>query len=284
MLIFSLVSCSADELSQAFQIDRLRVLGVAAEPAEPQPGDLVTFSGLIVSPDPMGGSAWFSCSSTESTDFGCDLDPDLLAAAQTGEASLEDLQAAGFLGFLPALPPTWTVPTDYLDALDEEAKLEGSFAMVFVSALPELVEGETPSADEIELAYKRIPVSLAPTPNHNPIVATFTIDGVAVPVGAEWRVDGGQTYEIGVELSDDSVESYTYRNTDGEEETRTEEPYFSWYLQEGSFDQPSVLWPYTTVLWTAPRSPTIAEQSLWVVVRDRRGGMGWAELHAYFAN
>jgi hypothetical protein len=287
MLIPWLLACSATQLSQAYQIDRLRVLAVAAEPAEPQPGQLVTFSGLVVSPDPVGGSVWFTCSAASSDDYGCSIDESLLESAQSGEATIEDLQAAGFLGFLPDLPPFWVVPADYLDKLDDEAKLEGTFAMIYITAFPEVAEGDTAETaaideDEVEIAYKRVPVSLAPTPNQNPVVTALTIDGVAVPAGARWKVDPGQTYEIGVELSETSIETYTYRNSDDKDEERIEEPYFSWYLQQGEFDQESVLWPHTSVLWTAPSSPDATEESLWVVVRDRRGGMAWGSLSVYY--
>ena len=284
MLIFWLIACTADELSQAHEIDRLRVLAVAADPAEPQPGEWVSFSALIVSPDPVGGSAWFTCSAEASDDYGCTVDADLIDAAESGEASVEDLQAAGFLGFLPALPPAWLVPSDYLDGLDETAQLEGSFAMVFVTALPEVADGDELEDADFELAYKRVPVSRATTPNHNPAVNGIAVDGVSLAPGSRLRVDPGQTYTLGVLVGDDAVETYTFRNEAGTDEQRTEEPYFSWYLQEGGFDQASVLWPYTEVLWTAPEAPQLAEQSLWVVARDRRGGMGWAEIAVSFAD
>lgn len=284
MLIYWILSCAADTMSQAHEIDRLRVLAVAAEPAEPRPGDLVTFSALIVSPDPVGGSAWFNCSAAASDDYGCTIDETLLEDAQSGEASVEDLQAAGFLGFLPALPPFWMVPPTYLDELSEEVKLEGTFAMIFVSALPAVEEGESIDQAAVELAYKRVPVSLAPTPNHNPTMDGMSVDGQPLASGTRLRVDPGQTYTLGALLSEGALETYAYRTTDGVDEERTEEPYFTWYLQEGSFDQATTTWPYTEVLWTAPTEPTIAEQSLWVVVRDRRGGMAWAEIAISFAH
>lgn len=284
MLIYWLLGCGAEQMSQAHEIDRLRVLAVAAEPAEPRPGEMVSFSALIVSPDPVGGSAWFTCSAAASDDYGCTIDETLIEQAQSGEATVEDLQAAGFLGFLPALPPFWMVPATYLDALSEEAKLEGTFAMIFVSALPSVEAGESIDDDEIELAYKRVPVSLAATPNNNPALTGIAVDSQPLADGARLRVDAGQTYTLGALLAENARETYTYRNTDGVDEQREEEPYFTWYLQEGRFDQATTTWPYTEVLWTAPSEPAIADQSLWVVVRDRRGGMGWSEIKVSFAD
>lgn len=286
MLIFALfLGCDTVEMSQAWQIDRLRVLAVAADPAEPRPGDVVTYDALVVSPaKPLLGSAWFVCDAGSSTDFGCDIDPSLFDGLDSGEVDIAALAAAGMIGFLPSYTPTWTVPTDYLDALPAEDQIEGTFAMTYITAIPEVADGEEMQEDDLEIAYKRVPVSLSTTPNHNPHVASWSIDDVVIEDGAEVRLDPGQAYTIGVELSDDSVETYTFHNEDGEDESRTEEPYFSWYLQEGDFNQSNTLWPYAEAVYFAPDEPTLTQQSLWVVVRDRRGGMAWSELKLRFAD
>lgn len=288
--LFALAGCDSLGLSQAFVIDRLRVLGVAAEPAEPRPGDVVTFTSLVVSPvSPVGLTTWFACSDLSS----CTPDPALLEgltgdpAAMTPEdlaAAFAALQEAGMIGVEPYLSPTWTVPTDYLDMLADADKIEGLPALVLVSAIP-TVEGDTATLAtaeaDIEIAYKRVPVSLATTPNHNPVVVELSIDGVVLAPGAVVTLVEGQTYAIDLALSADSIEEYRFINKDGLEETRTEEPYFSWYLQHGAFDQSNTLWPYTAIEYTASKDNAAeeasAEQSLWVVVRDRRGGMAWAE-------
>lgn len=275
--------CGTDEVAQAWQIDRLRVLAVAAEPAEPRPGDTVTFRSLTVSPAAgWSYTAWVACLDPQDTDLGCSLDPDLIEEVQAdGEIDADEiaaLQEAGLVGVEPFLPPTWTVPEDALDGLDEDAALEGLTAFVNLAAFPEMAEGEELDEGDVELAYKRVPVSLATTPNHNPALVGVRLDGVDVPVGTRVAVDVGQSYAVEAVLADDAVEDYTYRNDAGEDETRTEEPYFTWYLQEGTFDQTATLYPTTEVTWTAPESPELAEQSLWVVVRDRRGGMAWQEV------
>jgi hypothetical protein len=271
-----LLGCAADQLSQDWQVDRLRVLAVAADPAEPRPGDTVRFDALIVSPlQPLGGSAWFACEASASTDFGCDVDPELLQPLEGAEVEPAALAELGFIGLLPDLPPAWRVPNDYLADLDETAQLEGSFGMIFILAFPDEAE---PAEDEWEAAYKRVPVSLAPTPNHNPQVVGFTVGGYAVAPGGVVRLAPGEGYALSYELADDAVETYTYRNAAGVDESRTEEPYASWYLEEGEFDQPDVLWPYTEVRFSAPGEPTRSRQRVWVVVRDRRGGMGWASF------
>lgn len=286
MLALLLAACTTTDVAQSFEIDRLRILAVAAEPAEPRPGDTVRFSSLVVSPEvPVALTTWFVCFVEESSDFGCAVDPSLTddlagldPSTLTPEelaALYEELAAAGLVGVEPWLPPTWTVPDDALDGLDATEALEGRLATVTLTAVP-----DQPTVDEgdVEIAYKRVPVSLAATPNHNPAVTGFTVDGVSVPLDARLHLDRGQAYDIGVELAADAVETYTYLNLKGVEETRTEEPYFSWYLQEGAFEQAYSLYPNLAIRYTVPAAPTRREQSLWVVMRDRRGGMAWAEL------
>jgi hypothetical protein len=277
-----LLACTTAELSQSWQIDRLRVLGVASEPAEPRPGDVVTFSSLVVSPEqPWVGTAWMVCLDPEDVDLGCEVDTSVLE----GDVDFAALQEAGFIGFEPYLPPTWTVPDDALDGLSAEEQLEGTNAFVNLAAFH---EGETslgeglPGIDteDVELAFKRVPISLASTPNNNPAVATLRVDGVDVQPDTVLVVDAGEPYTVEVVLADDAIETYTFVNGDGDEEDREEEPYFTFYAEEGEFDlgQTYAVWPDATVDWVAPASPEEAEQTLWAVVRDRRGGMAWATL------
>lgn len=284
-LILLLVGCDnpADDLSQSWQIDRLRVLAVAAEPAEPQPGDTVTFTSLVVSPVvPVALTTWFACLPTEADSYGCTLDPavtDALTSTDPSTLTPEEqaklfaqLQAAGLIGVEPYYAPTWTVPTTALDGLDDAAKVEGLSAIVSVTAIP---EGDEVDEADLELAYKRVPVSLATTPNHNPVVASTLFDGAEVVAGAPIVVSPDSTHTVELVLTDESIETYEYVNDEGAVEERTEEPYLAWYTEGGSFDATNTLWPTLSTTWTAPGSGDV---SLWSVVRDRRGGMAWAGL------
>lgn len=277
MLLF-LLACTTSELSQSYDIDRVRVLAVAAEPAEPQPGDTVTFTSLVVSPnEPLLGTAWFVCDPTSlSEDGGCSFDTSLFD--DPSSLTPEDMQAAGFIGFEPYFSPVWTVPDDFLDGLSDAEKLEGTEATVDVVALPSDGTDTGVDQDDVEIAYKRVPVSLATTPNHNPTVTGLRVSGFDVPDGSLVELDAGATYDIEAVLSDDSIETYTYVNSDGESEERTEEPYLNWYLQEGSFDQVNTLYPTLTARYTTPSEVPDSDLGLWVVVRDRRGGMAWSQI------
>ena len=279
MLRLTVIACTTDELSESWQIDRLRVLAVAAEPAEPRPGDTVTFSSLVVSPGvDVAATVWFACLFGDD-EYGCEVDPSLLGSLEDttklDEDTLDALYDAGFIGAEPYLPPVWQVPTDALADLSEDERQEGLTALINVTAIPDQDEI---TEDDLELAFKRVPVSEAKTPNHNPVIANVTVDAFEVAEGSTVSVDRGLPYTLGVTLTDDSVEPYTYVTEDGVAEDREEEPYFTWYAEHGSFEQTSSLWPYTTVTWYPPTDRTVDAGSLWVVVRDRRGGMAWSRV------
>jgi hypothetical protein len=275
-LIVLLTGCGANTLTQSWQLDRLRILGVRATPAEPQPGELTTFESLVYVPSGMtlDGVVWFGCLPQSADEFGCELDTTALEDLES--ATYEELVEAGFIGFEPLFPPTWVPPADALDGMTEQEQQEGLSALINLTALPDGAEDD----GDIELAYKRVPVSLAKTPNHNPDITGLLIDGEPLTPGEPLSVTSGQVVEIDPVMSETSIEDYTYTTSDGVTETRTEEPYFTWYTEAGTFDQPYSLYPYTSVEWTAPylKSGQEYEGLMLVVLRDRRGGMAWTEL------
>jgi hypothetical protein len=292
-----LSACGATNLAQGWQLDRVRILGVRATPAEPRPGERVTFESLVYTPagTELGGVLWFACLPDSADDFGCELDPsvaelfgeDLESLTPDEQAALyQQAVEAGFVGFEPLLPPSWTAPADALDGLDATAQLEGVSAIVNLTALPEDADAE--DAD-VEVAYKRLPISLAETPNHNPDVVGFEVyanpvfrDGTFVRGTAVSVESGGFTAERGVEyqlvplFADDAIETYRFTLDDGTVEERTEEPFYTWYTEGGSFLQEFSLHPYSSTTWTAPDAAF--EGVVVAVARDRRGGMGWSSL------
>ena len=279
----SSAGCKRNPMAQSYQLDRLRVLAVRGTPAEPQPGETVSFESYVYLPEgELDLTVWFACLPEGATDFGCELDSealdgleDLDPESMTPEEQAELFAAlleAGLIGIEPYLPPTWEAPADALEGLDDVAQREGVSALVTVQAIPPDAE----EADDIELAYKRIPISLATTPNHNPDLAGLLIDGEAVDLDQPVELARGREYEIEPVLSDDAIEAYSYLTEDSVEEEREEEPYFSWYIEDGSLDQSVTLYPTSSAAWTTPDEAF--EGELRVVVRDRRGGMGWATL------
>ena len=199
----------------------------------------------------LGGVSWFFCLPTNASDFGCSLDPSILDALSTQFETLSDddlaelfgalfavggdisslpdeplfeplksAYEAGFSGFEPDFMLGWKAPEDALDGLDERQQKEGLSAITTISAVP----SETEDESDIEIAYKRFPVSLADTPNHNPKMDILKVDGTMV--NEVFYAESEKSYTISPVLSPDSVEDYDYITPDGEVETRTEEPYF----------------------------------------------------------
>lgn len=301
MLSLLLMSgCGYESMAPSWLIDRTRILAVQAEVAgqpglaEPRPGDFVTFRSLTANPV-YGDFAvtWMGCLPDEASSFGCDVDIDAVSAlfevdleSLTNEellALLAEAQEAGFLGFEPYFSPFLQVPEDVLDGLEEDQKLEGIYYFLTLSAFPleeddqgELVDVDVSEDDSlVELAYKRMPVSEATTPNHNPEVTSFQVDDYPVAADQLLHVTAGQTYTVNPVLGETALEEYRYVASDGTEETRIEEPYFTFYATGGGFDYNFSLLPNSSVEWTAPDDPDGTGHRVWVVVRDRRGGMGW---------
>ena len=289
------MGCSVNGLSQSWELDRVRVLGVRAVPAEPQPGEQTVFESLVYLPDgiEMETMIWFACLPEDGTAFGCSTDLSALEDLDTSEdltpeESFElftELEEAGVIGIEPFWAPTWTPPLDALDGLTEEQQLEGLSATVNLSLIP------TEGSDELDLetAFKRVPVSRATHPNHNPEIIGIKVDGIQYTPGAEFEAAPGQVYEIDPVLSEDSIETYTFINSAGECEERVEEPYFNWYseywyypgIDEINTDIPQpvpyTLHPFTSIEWTAPTEDL--EGIVLVVARDRRGGLAWAHIN-----
>ncbi|RME27497.1 MAG: hypothetical protein D6798_04415 [Deltaproteobacteria bacterium] len=286
--------CGGSSLSQSWQLDRLRVLAVQAEPAEPRPGEEVRFESLTYLPpdQQLELTAWFACLPDQATEFGCELDASALDSLSgvdpeslTPEEQaglLQQLLDAGLIGVEPWFAPTWVAPEDALDGLSDTERLEGVSAVVNLTAMPTGAQDE----GDFEIAYKRLPISEALTPNHNPDIVAFRVDGKVFAPGGTVGVNWGQPLEIEPILADDALETYTYRTSEGVDEERTEEPFVTWYVEAGRFDQPYSLYPNLPVTWTAPLSAeevyvgdgSVESWRLIAVIRDRRGGMGHAEL------
>lgn len=281
--------CGGSDLAQEWQLDRLRILAVRAVPAEPRPGDTVVFERLLYVPPEtsLETVTWFGCVPVGSVGFGCDFDPSVLdsfADVDFATATPEELTAlftaleeAGFIGAEPGFDPVWQAPADALEGLTEGQRQEGRNAIVNITAVP--VGG---AEDDIELALKRVPVSENDTPNHNPVVLDVSMSGKGFIGGTgtaddPYVVRSGGEVQLDPVLAEDSVEEYTFFTSTGELETRTEEPYWSWYTEGGEFAQNISLPPYAYATYTAPAEPGWTGLVA-VVMRDRRGGMGWAQV------
>lgn len=269
------------DLSPTWYVDRTRVLAVRAEPPEIRPGETASFEALIVNPFNLRKSvAWIACEpdSPGGEGFGCTIDTSL----DFENATPEDFEEAGIIGFTPLIPPRYTAPLDLLDNATDPA--EGVYVLIQTAVLPGdvLTDGFGDDIDfnDVEVAYKRLVVSEAASPNLNPAVVAVTINGYELPSGTIFEAEAGFSYEVGVVIDEATVETYTYVNRDGASESRVEEPWARWYADGGDVEEDITLYPYTEATWRAPDPDEgrRAAGSIWAVVRDRRGGMTWAEI------
>jgi len=255
------------DLSPSWLVDRTRILGVQATPPEAHIGETVSFEVLLPDPEEhVDLVAWLACSSEESSDFGCTLDGQ---DWQTGEA---------MIGLQPVYDPSYTVPDDAL------ATGEKAYVLIQVLALPQMAisedtgeqTGEDLDFNEVEAGFKRLVVSSSSEPNNNPVIQDLLFNGVATTADEPVEVIAGSSNEWTLDLSEDSVETYTYSNQHGEDEERIEEPFALWYTNGGSLLESVTLYPYFTADWIAPQELGY-EGTFWAVVRDRRGGLSWVE-------
>lgn len=264
------------ELDVASEVDRVRILAVQAEPPEARPGEIVRFTALVPDPqDEVDILLWLACPPSDAGGYGCSAD----LGALGGEPTPEELREAGVIGIEPGLPPEYVPPVDLLDGLDERGRREGLNVTVQLAAFPQEAITDTAGSDffnEVEVGYKRLVVSEAPTPNHNPVITGFDVDALPIPDGIAAEVDAGQQYDLGITIALETVETYEYLNSDGVIESRTEEPYATWYCTDGQLLESVTLHPHTQATWLAPDEPGAV--TCWAVVRDRRGGIAWREL------
>lgn len=298
-----------EDLTPDWKVDKLRVLGIRAEPPEIAPGESARFEALVVDPDGQAGfTVWVACELEDDIGIGCPLDVDF----DFESFDLQAAQDAGLIGFEPFLAPVYTAPADILDGLETCAADDGIYVLGQVSILPdEILPTEDPPPDDgslptepvegpgdagdlgsgeggddtpfdfnqVEVGVKRLVVSSNAEPNANPAIAYFTLDGQTIPAGAVIEVDPGETYDVGVVPEPDSAQTYTYAPCDGEPELRTEEPYVAWFTDSGRMVEQVTLWGFLEATWVAPEADgdDPLEGTWWAVMRDRRGGMAWAE-------
>jgi hypothetical protein len=262
------------DLAPTWLVDRPRVLGIRAMPAELRPGETARFEALLAAPDSDEPYTvvWIACPvEGGGIGFGCPLD---LQALDLETATPEQLAEAGFIGFEPLIPPVYTSPQDFLEELDDDERLEGAYVLVQVTAFPADADVEdTLDFNTIEAAYKRLVVSEASTPNTNPILGELTVEGIAVEADVMIHLDPNQPYEIGIEIPNVAIEEYEYRPSGGDVELRTEEPYVAWFTTGGQLLEEVTLYPNTQADWVSPKRGTSG--TWYAVARDRRGGQTW---------
>jgi hypothetical protein len=158
---------------------------------------------------------------------------------------------------------------EQVSAAATPAELQALFARVQAKEVDSLI------------ALFRIRISEDPQRNLNPPVGSLTVDGVAQPVGATYAVLPGQRHTLDLSVADTAFESYTSTTPSGPQQN-TERLLAAWYSTTGRFSQQrTALREAVKTVLTAPGTVTddpIPERrtgSLYVVLRDTRGGQSW---------
>jgi hypothetical protein len=171
--------------------------------------------------------------------------------------------------------------------------------------LQSLVEDGIPAARRIIVSEKSLgrpdPVACGDvtglTPNANPDLLGVTLHfdesgrDSGFPLGGVTFVEPGTDLVLRPRAADGSVEEYLYITTDLETQCRTEAPWYAWLTNAGELghdysftadadDLDEVAGrPKVNELHLPPREDFPDVLTLWVVARDRRGGLDWIEIH-----
>jgi hypothetical protein len=284
------------------ELDKLRVLGVRAEPPALGPGGSAVLEALVFEPDgdPIAWRwSWCPLAAGGQTGFECVLDEERLR--QMADAMLPGAGAlipSFDLGDGPEAEFRYPLAPDLLRALCEAATSQELPAFV---PLPDCSRGidvsvrlEVSAGGETVVAVKDLPLywDAADADNENPPVAWMTaaLGGAAA---GEIQEDGGTALEpgaaydlvVGVELA--AAQLFTPPAVGGESapEPRRERLFMTWFVTGGELD-----FKRTTFIdgevgldvlernrWRPPREEETPDgaASIFVVLQDERGGVGW---------
>lgn len=275
------VSGCIDALDHKELVQSPRILEIVAEPPEIGPGQSSRLRVYVGGATGVMRQSWFWCVNNDAnvTGFGA-ADPDNSCFRDAGRArvSLGNDATAVF-----------SVPAQLLDlnalATRFGGQLPPGFLETYVRDIGVAVGvGVTVDVDGRTLdGFKRVVVSLNPHPNHNPPPprlrlhqAWTTLRGHAgddcVPEsGDAIRVMRGAAVNLSPDPDESWFESYRVLMSNGVYTDRQERAFYSWYATGGSLSDGLTQSPLRDTTWRAPSAP--GPQSLWLFVRDGRGGV-----------
>jgi hypothetical protein len=279
------LSCVPNLANDDSLVASTQVLAVRADPAEAKPGTPVTFTALVASPRGTVASApitWDFCAAPrpladDNVVSNSCLDSSSLVPAGNGTSTVATLPANGCSLFGPDTPPGGFRPVSpdvtggYYQPL--RADLPGTDMTFELARIHcDLANADATAAAAFAAAYQ-----LNQNPQLLPLTATIAGSPVAltaIPTGA--RV----TFEAS--WPDASAETFAYFDPVSQAVTsQRESMQLAWYSSAGALDTESTGRasddPATTTDdgWDAPSAPGTVH--LWIVLRDSRGGVDFAE-------
>ncbi len=287
-------------------VDRLRVLAVTAEPPEIAPLQTATLRVLAVDPEARDlGYLFLACDPILSPDPGAPVftpceeaanlqDPDAARSLfERGEVRLLSLDLASSEAVYRPPRDEKDEPVDLFQGLspaDPRRRMGVSvMVLVLVAPLEDLEQAfvDPDSADlaalDTAIALKRITVSQAPEPNHNPDLVGLSSGGVRFTDRSAFGFPAGVDVPLAALVSDESFEHYVRLLPDGRNEERDETITVSWYSTAGRFGRRRTTAGEANLFrGPGPEGPPPVPQDgrvrLWAVARDGRGGTDWLSI------
>ncbi|MFT4627388.1 MAG: hypothetical protein ACI8PZ_006072 [Myxococcota bacterium] len=269
--LLGLIACFPIFQDDSYTVDRVRVLGIRALPAEARPNTAVSYEALVAGPD---GEV------TEPVEWAWCITP-RRAEERTGVTAScgagEDRQPIGASTVLladacsrfgPIPPPVQgnEAPRRPADPdptggyhLPVHARVDGVEAIGFHRIRCDLAGATRDVFEAYQEEY---------TDNEHPVLA-----GVDLPA----TVEVGESVTLSVRATPDSAESYVlYVPERSVLVDRTETLTAWWYVTDGTLSRSRrELDGHTaSTTWTAPNRPGTVHG--WVVLRDSRGGSTWS--------
>ena len=280
-----------EELAPKNRVSGPRILDIVADRPELNPGQSSRLSVMLAGTQGVPRYRWYACVTSDFARPGMGL-------ANFGEATFDgcfgDASPRTPLGAEPTA--TFRAPTNTLESLE-------TAAMRFGALLPPAVlrviardiglvvgVGVEVEVDGVTLlGFKRLVVSLNPTPNTNPPPPRVQInrvwvstagreDGTCAPEdGTTLRLPRGTMVDLVPEPGEERwYERYKVLTPSGQLVERSENAFYSWYATNGSFARGLTQSPTRNNVWGAQSYPRA--ETMWILLRDGHGGTSGCRL------
>jgi len=285
-------SCKPDFGERESLVDRTQVLAVRIDPAEAKPGETVTTSLLVVSPDgPVDAppASWAFCETAKLLTENGSVSA---ACLSSGAVPIADVRG----GVSAALPMSGCLvfgpETQSADIRPRDPDVTGGFfqpirvrvigdggdsltAFGFARLVCNLAQAPADIATQFRAQYKlNLNPTLLPIEAHldgatQPIAEGAVPRGARVVLRASWRPEDAETYAL-----------YDVQNQ--VVATRRESMRVSWYTTAGSYAEDRTGRTETETetfaenTWTAPADARVSHLSF--VLRDSRGGVAFTTM------
>lgn len=248
LLLLGLYGCPGPTPERQEEIKSLRILAIRSEPPDAKPGQSVKLTALVANPsgNPVTWQ-WYACQSKSQANTGC---------VQRADATP--------LGTSPS--QNYQIRSDFLP---KDASLVDKFRGVY-----QPISLVVTSGSERDEAVKRVVVTELPL-NQNPKLSNLAMYQSDKKLQDPLQYKENETYSFRPQIDANSIQSYFVLSPDGTLTTTKETLFLSWYITSGTLrggrrskgDKPNKSWV----------APSTNEASIYVIVRDGRGGTTWEE-------